>query len=673
MRTLPKNARAFAASNHGPMLLAEAMPVEFLAADGDSKKLPTFAMTAYTGGAVNVGFGLPVVVELSGVKVRSQNQPAFMNHDHTQIVGHADSVEITAQRIKVSGTISGTGAAAQEVLANSKNGFPYQASIGGNPTRMEYVDQGESVKVNGKNHDGPLYVVRAFDYYETSFVPLGADSATSAKIAARFNGEKTMTAACNTTPTGEVETTKPTEAELKAAQEASTAKAIEEARKQHREAMAKEMEFAASIKAKAGDTIIDTDGKGTMGSLAAHALRAGWTAEKVELEALRASRPQGVHISKGRGLDSPRVIEAAIATAGRFQNLEKRFTDQELQAAHDRYKGRIGLQQILLQAAREGGYEGDNVRADLKGVLRAAFSTIAIPGILSNTANKSIMDGWLGVESEWQKLAKKGTANDFKTMTRYRMTGGLDFEKVGPTGEIKHGTLGETSYTNQVETYAKMLAITRQDIINDDLGALTDIPKRLGRGAALKLNKEFWTEWLADASTFYAVASGTRKANYLSGSPGSLLSFAGLSSAEQMFLDQTDEDGNPLAITPKYLVVPTALKVTAETWMEGGELRDTTASTKVPTKNVHAGKWEVVCSTYLSNANISGYSANAWYLIADPMDLPVIEVAFLNGQETPIVEEADADFNVLGIQMRGYFDFGVNKQEYRAGVKFAGA
>jgi hypothetical protein len=59
----------------------------------------------------------------------------------------------------------------------------------------------------------------------------------------------------------------------------------------------------------------------------------------------------------------------------------------------------------------------------------------------------------------------------------------------------------------------------------------------------------------------------------------------------------------------------------------------------------------------MSNSSYTGYSTTAWYLLANPDDLPVIEVAFLNGRETPVVESADADFDTLGVQFRGYSGF----------------
>ena len=88
--------------------------------------------------------------------------------------------------------------------------------------------------------------------------------------------------------------------------------------------------------------------------------------------------------------------------------------------------------------------------------------------------------------------------------------------------------------------------------------------------------------------------------------------------------------------------------------------------------NPHQGKFRAEVSRYLANSHYTGYSSKAWYLLADPADLPVIEVAFLNGQESPTIETAEADFIVLGIQMRGYHDFGVALQDPRGGVKMKG-
>ena len=123
---------------------------------------------------------------------------------------------------------------------------------------------------------------------------------------------------------------------------------------------------------------------------------------------------------------------------------------------------------------------------------------------------------------------------------------------------------------------------------------------------------------------------------------------------------------------PAIALVPTALSAIGSQLYKSLELRDTTANAKFPVANPHQGKFRVEVSRYLANAVYTGNSAKAWYLLSDPNDLPVIEVAFLNGQEAPTIETAEADFNVLGVQMRGYHDFGVALQDFRGGVKSKG-
>lgn len=246
------------------------------------------------------------------------------------------------------------------------------------------------------------------------------------------------------------------------------------------------------------------------------------------------------------------------------------------------------------------------------------------------------------------------------------MTGDGTYEELPPAGLITHGTLGEESYTAQAKTYARMLSITRTDIINDDLGAFDHIRQVLGRGAGLKINDVFWTAFLNN-STFFTDARG----NYMEGAL-TALDATSLAAAELLFSEIADANGNPLATEPAFLLTPKALSVTARQFYVSQELRNTTSDTEYRTANVFFDKYKPLASSYLSNSNYTGYSALAWYLLAAPSTMPVMEMSFLDNQQSPTIESSDADFNTLGIQFRGFHDFGSVQAEWRGGVKSKG-
>jgi hypothetical protein len=150
------------------------------------------------------------------------------------------------------------------------------------------------------------------------------------------------------------------------------------------------------------------------------------------------------------------------------------------------------------------------------------------------------------------------------------------------------------------------------------------------------------------------------------------LSIDGLTKAEVAYYDLVDSDGKPIGTMPTIMLVPTALSAIGTQLYKSLEIRDNTANAKTPISNPHAGKFRIEVSRYLGNSNYTGNSTKAWYLLSDPNDLPLIEVAFINGQEAPTIETATADFNVLGVQMRGYHDFGVALQDPRAAIKSKG-
>ena len=620
------------------MLTATADITFAAAAEGQSAPLPRFKMVAYSGGAMRVGgWRHPVVIDLAGLGVPSQARPIRFGHDPLSGVGHTDAIRVEAGQLIATGVISRDTPAAKEVVASSRNGFPWQASVGASVEEFEFIKDNQKATVNGQEITGPVNVVRKATLGEISFVDLGADGRTSASIAARQHKEPSVMADdSNPTPspssTPSVTGTKQTPEQVRAAALAETARI---------------------------DAIRKVCG-GQYSNIEAQAIRDNWDATRTELEVLRASRPKvpGIHVIDTNVTSE--VLEAACFQSAKLEGIEKVCSEQAMDVAAKRFNGGLGLQELLFEAALANGYTGRTFR-DSRRVLEAAFgrgieagmTTIDVGGILSNVANKFLLEGFFSVERVWRNICAVRNVNDFKTVTSYRLIGKDQYEEIGAGGEIKHGTLGEETYTNKASTYALMLSIDRRDIINDDLGAITTVPRKLGRGSGLKINDVFWTAFLNNAAFFSA---GNK--NFVTGAD-TALGIDGLTKVEQTFMDLVDSDGKPTGVMPSIMLVPTALSAMGTQLYKSVELRDTTANTKFPIANPHQGKFRIEVSRYLANAIYTGNSAKAWYLLADPNDLPVIEVAFLNGQEQPTIEQAQADFNVLGIQMRGFHDFGV--------------
>ena len=165
------------------------------AAAGEQPKIPTFTIKAYTGGPMQVGgFYRPVVVDLAGMKVAAKAIPILRGHDDGKIIGHG-TVTINAKDIDVSGVVSVENRHSREVVSSARNKFPWQASIGASVVEFENVRDGQSVSVNGSTIKGPVLVARKSVLNEVSFVPRGADSKTSVKVAASAISAKPVTLA----------------------------------------------------------------------------------------------------------------------------------------------------------------------------------------------------------------------------------------------------------------------------------------------------------------------------------------------------------------------------------------------------------------------------------------------------------------------------------------------
>jgi len=672
--------------------------------DASAPALRRFSMTAYTGGAMMLaGWPHPVVVDLAGLQVAggTKSRPILKDHNRSLIVGHTDAVRIEASQLLVSGVISGAGPVAREIVESSRNGFPWQASLGAmaQPGGMEFIPKGKKAVANGREFEGPVHIARRSVLGEVSFVALGADDNTTASVAAAAIKEDDMTFdqwltakgfdAATLSDSQKTSLQAMFDAEQKAAAVTATAVDAEpgadDVIAQIRAATATETKRIADVRR------VCAVGGGKHAEIEAKAIAEGWDVTKTELAVLRAERPALASGGVRRDADpaqAGRTIEAALClSAGIPEAAVAKWYDQRtMNAAVSGNLSGAGIHSVLAYAIEAAGgsarmhrvdnefiqtaFEANKVLRQQEREIRASsgFTTISLSGILSNVANKTMLAAYTAVESVVAMFCAEADVSDFKEVTRYRLTGTGVFEKVGPDGELKHAGLSEQAYTNKVETFGKMFALNRQMMINDDLGAFLQIPRIIGRMSALKREEAVFELLLANPATFFSVGNK----NFISGAATNL-SIDSLTQAEQAFLDQTDTDGKPILLTPSVLLVPSALKVTAQVLMTETRINETTTTDKgKPAVNPHAGKWKPVASPYLNAQGLAGGSAKAWYLFANPADVAAIEIAYLRGKRTPTIESGDTDFNQLGMQWRGYFDFGVAMQDSRAAVKSKG-
>ncbi len=632
------------------------------ASDDGKPVLRKFAMTAYTGGAMRLGgWPYPVVVDLAGMQVTRKSRPILKDHDRGCIVGHTDDITINDSHLEVAGVISGVGATAQEVIATSENGFPWQASLGASADKVVFIPEGKTAQANGREFTGPVYIARKSTLGEVSFVALGADDDTEARVAAGRQSDQTDDGEPNET------SIEPVNASLNLSRDTKAPKMKPQTPvQQMRAEAANESKRIAGIRKLCA---------GRHDELEANAIENGWSLTKTELEVLRSERPKAPSQSSSKPNCTREVLEAAcclsvgLPEAKILASYGEKIVNQAEPMRH------IGLRELVAECAMLEGHDIPRVFGDGGATIKAGFSTMSLPGILENVMNKTLLAAYENTPIAAFDLCSVGTVSDFKEISRYRLLGTGGFEKVAPDGELKHGKLSEQKYSNKADTYGQILMLTRHDIINDDLSAFMDIPRQMGRSGAESIDDLFFSLLLGNSPAFFS----TGNSNLLSG-VDTAFGANSLTKAKTTFRKQKAGPGNkpkdqkPVNIRPEYLVVPVELETDAELLMGSSQLMiDASGSaTKIPVDNPHRNKYRVVSTPHLSDSYYNGASGKAWYLFANPNVLPAFEIVFLNGRRTPVIERVEMPPNMLGMGFRSYIDFGVNSQDPRAAVKVAG-
>ena len=293
--------------------------------------------------------------------------------------------------------------------------------------------------------------------------------------------------------------------------------------------------------------------------------------------------------------------------------------------------------------------------------VRAAgmHSTSDFPLLLGSTVNRTLRDAYTNAPQTWRPLGRQTTVPDFRAVTRAALGDIAALEQVKEHGEYKYGTLSEDGAPIKVAKFGKIIAITWETIVNDDLGALTRIPAALGNAAAATESNVVWALLLGnpnftDGVPFYDASHGNVAAS------GGAINTTTLAAARSALRKQKSKAGEFLNLSPEFLVVGPDKELEAYQF---------TSSNYVPAKNADINDVRNASLTVIVDARITG---NQWYLFAAPGSIDTFEYAYLEGEQGVFTETREG-FEVDGMEIKARLVFGAGWIDYRGAYKNPGA
>ena len=562
---------------------------------------------------------------------------ALFNHDRDAVVGHVEKAWIEDNRGKALVRFD-TDEQSETIFQKVQSGTLQGVSVGYAIYRYEVLEDEDTKSTNGR-FNGPAYVVTDWEPLEISIVSVPADPTVGVGRSAEEIHTSIDTQEDNTRmdqeKTLEVQEVKSTPVETGITQE-DLQKAMEQERKRTSEitALFRDFDVEGADEAIVMGVSVDEARAMVMDQLRARNKGVSVTMGEAESDKFRAAAQDAVLMAAG--------IPVADAAPGA----------QELRGHSMVELARESLQREGLKANF-----GDNMEL----ARQAINSTSTFPAIMANLANKSVMVGFNEAETTYQIWAGKGSNRDFKEAARVALSEAGNLELVPEGGQFQQDFLGEASARTKVATYGKLFSLTRQAIINDDLGLFSKIATKYGSAAKRLVNKMVYAQLTGNVKMQDNIALFDTKHGNVAGT-GEALSVKAIAKAITAMRRQKGITGDAtLNITPKYLVVPPELEMTAYQIVNSTAAVDGVNSGVV---NPYKGRFVVVADAELTDPD-------AWYLVADASQHDTIEVTYLNGVETPRLETRQG-FDVDGIEYKVAFDCGVSALDFRGVFKNAG-
>lgn len=393
----------------------------------------------------------------------------------------------------------------------------------------------------------------------------------------------------------------------------------------------------------------------TLAAMVAHRSAEAWRDHLIEQ---RAAADQETHTSSivvtrdaqemaTRGMEDALVAQLsgqAVSDNGRrFMDLRSIVDFAAERLGERRVPGGFGQREQLLQ--------------------RAFHTTSDFPLLMENALNRSLAARYALAQPTYRRIARQRSYQDFRDHSTVRVG---DFPTLQPVsadgGEVKSGTFGEAREKTSVKAYGVTVSLSRQLLVNDGLGGITQVLNDRGSAVARFEDKTFYAMMLSAAGAGPTLAETGRAVfnttDVTLAAANAAISVASVSLGRAAIGKKKSVDGEELELNPSILLVGPDKLTEAE------QLVANITAQQSSNVNVFSGKLEVI-----STAKITG---NAWYIFVDPSVLANFEWGLLDGYTAPRFRIEDV-FGRQGTQLSLEHDFGCGAIDYRGGYRNAGA
>ena len=363
----------------------------------------------------------------------------------------------------------------------------------------------------------------------------------------------------------------------------------------------------------------------------------------------QAPAPAPRPVQMGASGDDPAAIRSAMAEALAFNAFPAAAPKNE------RFREFVGMRpsDMLVELA---GIRGERVNSrDRRAFLERSMHTSSdFPLLLQDAGNKMLDAGYTILQPTYRQIMTEKNFNDFKPHKFLRLGDFPSLAPLGEGGEITAGTISEKREQVTAGTLARSITVTRQMLVNDDLGAFTDFASMIGQRISAQENALAYAvintasgagpTLEEGAEAVFTTGRGNRAAS------GTTIDVANLALARAAIMKQTSLDGLPIAIGPKMMLL-----VGPDRELLARQLTATFVANATSGTNPYAGAIEVVVDPQIPG--------NRWYMFADATR-PFV-YGFVAGQTAPQVRVWNPIPGRDGMTVEVVHDFGVGATDFR--------